>query len=130
MTIIIQTQYYVSFWISIQIKPGCVQLQYTNFSKEMLFDLNHLQLQESDFDERSLSLCESTEASERMCGDFFNTVKKGPAKVILTTIEPPPEFQVGFYMLFLNYSFISITIYFIFVSSTILKICFRTILFK
>lgn len=29
-----------------------------------------------------------------MCGDFFNTVKKGPGKVILTTIEPPPEFQV------------------------------------
>lgn len=53
------------------------------------------QLQESDFDERSLSLCESTETSERMCGDFFNTVKKGPAKVALTTIEPPPEFQVS-----------------------------------
>ena len=53
-----------------------------------------VQLQESDFDEKSLSLCESTETSERMCGDFFNTVKKGPGKVILTTIEPPPEFQV------------------------------------
>ncbi|XP_004929963.2 uncharacterized protein LOC101741974 [Bombyx mori] len=50
------------------------------------------ELQESDFDEKSLSLCESTETSERMC-DFFNTVKKGPGKVILTTIEPPPEFQ-------------------------------------
>lgn len=54
-----------------------------------------MQLQESDFDERSLSLCESTETSERMCGDFFNTVKKGPGKVIVTAIEPPPEFQVG-----------------------------------
>lgn len=52
------------------------------------------QLQESDFDEKSLSLCESTETSERMC-DFFNTVKKGPGKVIITTIEPPPEFQVS-----------------------------------
>ncbi|XP_046976840.1 uncharacterized protein LOC124542939 isoform X2 [Vanessa cardui] len=28
-----------------------------------------------------------------MCGDFFNTVKKGPGKVIVTAIEPPPEFQ-------------------------------------
>ncbi|CAK1554937.1 unnamed protein product [Leptosia nina] len=53
----------------------------------------HRQLQESDFDERSLSLCESTDASERICGDFFNTVKKGPGKAILTAIEPPPEFQ-------------------------------------
>lgn len=51
------------------------------------------EFQESDFDEKSLSLCESTETSERMCGDFFNTVKKGPGKVIVTTIEPPPEFQ-------------------------------------
>ncbi|XP_072930544.1 uncharacterized protein [Epargyreus clarus] len=50
-------------------------------------------LQESDFDERSLSLCESTETSERMGGDFFNTVKKGPGKVIVTAIDPPPEFQ-------------------------------------
>ncbi|XP_049884967.1 uncharacterized protein LOC126379967 isoform X2 [Pectinophora gossypiella] len=28
-----------------------------------------------------------------MCGDFFNTVKKGPGKVVLSAIEPPPEFQ-------------------------------------
>lgn len=54
-----------------------------------------MQLQESDFDERSLSLCESTDASERMYGEFFNTVKKGPGKAVLTTIDPPPEFQVG-----------------------------------
>lgn len=53
-----------------------------------------VQLQESDFDERSLSLCDSTDVSERMCGDFFNTVKKGPGKIIVTTIDPPPEFQV------------------------------------
>lgn len=63
---------------------------------ELLFSVQIwcFQLQESDFDETSLSLCESTEASERMRGDFFNTVKKGPGKIILTTIEPPPEFQV------------------------------------
>lgn len=54
-----------------------------------------MQLQESDFDEGSLSLCESTDASERMYGEFFNTVKKGPGKAVLTTIDPPPEFQVG-----------------------------------
>lgn len=54
-----------------------------------------VQLQESDFDERSLSPFESTDASERMCGDFFNTVKKGPGKILVTTIKPPPEFQVN-----------------------------------
>ncbi|XP_063837524.1 uncharacterized protein LOC135086680 [Ostrinia nubilalis] len=66
-----------------------------SFSSDSASGWHHVasELQESDFDERSLSLCESTDASERMCGDFFNTVKKGPAKVILTTIEPPPEFQ-------------------------------------
>ncbi|CAG9781991.1 unnamed protein product [Diatraea saccharalis] len=66
-----------------------------SFSSDSASGWQHVasELQESDFDERSLSLCESTETSERMCGDFFNTVKKGPAKVILTTIEPPPEFQ-------------------------------------
>ncbi|XP_053623603.1 uncharacterized protein LOC128682784 [Plodia interpunctella] len=67
-----------------------------SFSSDSASGWHHVtsELQESDFDERSLSLCESTEASERMCGDiFFNTVKKGPGKVILTTIEPPPEFQ-------------------------------------
>ncbi|KAJ0183901.1 hypothetical protein K1T71_000324 [Dendrolimus kikuchii] len=66
-----------------------------SFSSDSASGWHHVasELQESDFDERSLSLCESTETSERMCGDFFNTVKKGPAKVILTTIEPPPEFQ-------------------------------------
>ncbi|CAH2208731.1 jg3077, partial [Pararge aegeria aegeria] len=52
-----------------------------------------MQLQESDFDERSLSLCESTETSERMCGDLFNTLKKGPMKPVINAIEPPPEFQ-------------------------------------
>ncbi|XP_013189372.2 uncharacterized protein LOC106133989 isoform X1 [Amyelois transitella] len=67
-----------------------------SFSSDSASGWHHVasELQESDFDERSLSLCESTETSERMCGDFFfNTVKKGPGKVILTTIDPPPEFQ-------------------------------------
>ncbi|KAL4717503.1 hypothetical protein ACJJTC_000652 [Scirpophaga incertulas] len=66
-----------------------------SFSSDSASGWHHVasELQESDFDEKSLSLCESTETSERMCGDFFNTVKKGPAKVILTTIQPPPEFQ-------------------------------------
>ncbi|XP_030031133.2 uncharacterized protein LOC115447973 isoform X1 [Manduca sexta] len=66
-----------------------------SFSSDSASGWHHVasELQESDFDERSLSLCESTETSERMCGDFFNTVKKGPGKVVLTTIEPPPEFQ-------------------------------------
>ncbi|XP_052746580.1 uncharacterized protein LOC112053529 isoform X1 [Bicyclus anynana] len=54
---------------------------------------NASELQESDFDERSLSLCESTEMSERMCGDYFNTLKKGPMNPVITAIEPPPEFQ-------------------------------------
>lgn len=57
-----------------------------------------MQLQESDFDEPSLSLCESTDASERMYGDFFNTVKKGPGKTVFSTIDPPREFQVGTYL--------------------------------
>ncbi|XP_050683292.1 uncharacterized protein LOC126978498 isoform X2 [Leptidea sinapis] len=48
-------------------------------------------LQESDFDEQSL--CDSSDSSERIGGDFFNTVKKGPGKVIVAAIEPPPEFQ-------------------------------------
>lgn len=68
-----------------------------------------MQLQESDFDERSLSLCESTDASERMYGDFFNTVKKGPGKAVFTTIDPPREFQVGtrfYYFVQFNRSFI------------------------
>ncbi|KAJ2954277.1 hypothetical protein O0L34_g2528 [Tuta absoluta] len=66
-----------------------------SFSSDSASGWHHVasELQESDFDERSLSLCESAETSERMCGDFFNTVKKGPAKVVLPTIEPPPEFQ-------------------------------------
>ncbi|XP_026730322.1 uncharacterized protein LOC113495668 isoform X1 [Trichoplusia ni] len=66
-----------------------------SFSSDSASGWHHVasELQESDFDEKSLSLCESTETSERMGGDFFNTVKKGPGKVILTTIEPPPEFQ-------------------------------------
>ncbi|KAJ8737254.1 hypothetical protein PYW07_000525 [Mythimna separata] len=66
-----------------------------SFSSDSASGWHHVasELQESDFDEKSLSLCESTETSERMCGDFFNTVKKGPGKVTLTTIEPPPEFQ-------------------------------------
>ncbi|XP_047544095.1 uncharacterized protein LOC125076154 isoform X1 [Vanessa atalanta] len=66
-----------------------------SFSSDSASGWHHIasELQESDFDERSLSLCESTEPSERMCGDFFNTVKKGPGKVIVTAIEPPPEFQ-------------------------------------
>ncbi|XP_026756709.2 uncharacterized protein LOC113516487 isoform X1 [Galleria mellonella] len=66
-----------------------------SFSSDSASGWHHVasELQESDFDERSLSLCESTETSERMCGDFFNTVKKGPGKVVVTTIEPPPEFQ-------------------------------------
>ncbi|XP_022833004.1 uncharacterized protein LOC111360938 isoform X1 [Spodoptera litura] len=66
-----------------------------SFSSDSASGWHHVasELQESDFDDKSLSLCESTETSERMCGDFFNTVKKGPGKVILTTIEPPPEFQ-------------------------------------
>ncbi|XP_047040474.1 uncharacterized protein LOC124644876 [Helicoverpa zea] len=66
-----------------------------SFSSDSASGWHHVasELQESDFDEKSLSLCESTETSERMCGDFFNTVKKGPGKVIVTTIEPPPEFQ-------------------------------------
>ncbi|XP_038216242.1 uncharacterized protein LOC119835475 [Zerene cesonia] len=66
-----------------------------SFSSDSASGWHHIasELQESDFDERSLSLCESTDASERICGDFFNTVKKGPGKVILTAIEPPPEFQ-------------------------------------
>nr|XP_032527866.1 uncharacterized protein LOC116778102 isoform X1 [Danaus plexippus plexippus] len=65
-----------------------------SFSSDSASGWHHIasELQESDFDERSLSMCE-TEASERMCGDFFNTVKKGPGKVIVTAIEPPPEFQ-------------------------------------
>ncbi|XP_022121531.1 uncharacterized protein LOC110997598 [Pieris rapae] len=66
-----------------------------SFSSDSASGWHHItsELQESDFDERSLSLCESTDASERICGDFFNTVKKGPGKVIVTAIEPPPEFQ-------------------------------------
>ncbi|XP_075990655.1 uncharacterized protein LOC142986201 [Anticarsia gemmatalis] len=66
-----------------------------SFSSDSASGWHHVasELQESDFDEKSLSLCESTETSERMCGDFFNTVKKGPGKVVVTTIEPPPEFQ-------------------------------------
>lgn len=66
-----------------------------SFSSDSASGWHHVasELQESDFDEKSLSLCESTETSERICGDFFNTVKKGPGKVIVTTIEPPPEFQ-------------------------------------
>ncbi|XP_061729528.1 uncharacterized protein LOC133534422 [Cydia pomonella] len=66
-----------------------------SFSSDSASGWHHVtsELQESDFDEKSLSLCESTETSERMCGDFFNTVKKGPGKVLLTTIDPPPEFQ-------------------------------------
>ncbi|XP_041987315.1 uncharacterized protein LOC121739067 isoform X2 [Aricia agestis] len=65
-----------------------------SFSSDSASGWHHItsELQESDFDERSLSL-ESTEPSERMCGDFFNTVKKGPGKVLVTAIEPPPEFQ-------------------------------------
>lgn len=60
-----------------------------------------LQLQESDFEEGSLSLCESTDTHERMCDDFFNTVKKNPAKTpVVTAIEPPPEFQVCKYFSF------------------------------
>lgn len=51
------------------------------------------ELQESDCDERSLSLYDSADTSERMCGDNFNTVKKGPGKALVTPIEPPPEFQ-------------------------------------
>ncbi|KPI96135.1 hypothetical protein RR46_06869 [Papilio xuthus] len=53
-----------------------------------------LQLQESDFEEGSLSLCESTDTPERMCDDFFNTVKKNPGKTVVTPIDPPPEFQI------------------------------------
>lgn len=72
--------------------PSLVSIDFVADYKNIIILL--LQLQESDFDERSLSLCESTETSERMCGDNFNTVKKGPGKVVNTTIEPPPEFQV------------------------------------
>ncbi|CAG9138092.1 unnamed protein product [Plutella xylostella] len=64
-----------------------------SFSSDSASGWHHItsELQESDYDERSLSFCEST--PERMCGGNFNTVKKGPGKVIVTTIEPPPEFQ-------------------------------------
>lgn len=83
----------LSLWFVVlkSLVGNCVQLGIKNISKCFQFVF---QLQESDFDERSLSLCESTETSERMCGDFFNTVKKGPGKGLITTIEPPLEFQV------------------------------------
>ncbi|XP_045784679.1 uncharacterized protein LOC123880548 isoform X1 [Maniola jurtina] len=66
-----------------------------SFSSDSASGWHHItsELQESDFDERSLSLCESAETSERMCEDFFNTVKKGPMKPVVTAIEPPLEFQ-------------------------------------
>lgn len=41
-----------------------------------------------------------------MCGDNFNTVKKGPTKVVISAIEPPPQFQVK-----LVFSFIYLGVY-------------------
>ncbi|XP_068632725.1 uncharacterized protein [Battus philenor] len=66
-----------------------------SFSSDSASGWHHItsELQESDFDERSLSLCESADTSERMCDDFFNTVKKGPGKTVVAAIDPPPEFQ-------------------------------------
>lgn len=66
-----------------------------SFSSDSASGWHHVtsELQESDYDEKSLSLSDSTGESERLCRDNFNTVKKGPAKLITTTIEPPPEFQ-------------------------------------
>lgn len=52
------------------------------------------QLQESDSEEKSSSQDDYTDG---MCGENFNTVKKGPGWPTvgkqLITIEPPPEFQ-------------------------------------
>ncbi|XP_014366644.2 uncharacterized protein LOC106717315 [Papilio machaon] len=66
-----------------------------SFSSDSASGWHHItsELQESDFEEGSLSLCESTDTPERMCDDFFNTVKKNPGKPVVTPIEPPPEFQ-------------------------------------
>ncbi|XP_067002939.2 uncharacterized protein [Anabrus simplex] len=62
-----------------------------------------LELQESDAEEKSLSQDESLDLSDGMCGENFNTLKKGPGWPELPVgscdskhvvpIEPPPEFQ-------------------------------------
>nr|CAD7431061.1 unnamed protein product [Timema monikensis] len=63
-----------------------------------------MELSESDVEEKSLSHDDSADYSDDMCGDNFNTLKKGPgwpdSPVLsssdskhLVAIDPPPEFQ-------------------------------------
>lgn len=53
------------------------------------------QLPDSDGEDKSLSQYDSLDYSDSggMCGEHFNTLKKGPHFVNLP-IDPPPEFQV------------------------------------
>ncbi|XP_077301919.1 uncharacterized protein LOC143922525 [Arctopsyche grandis] len=66
-----------------------------SFSSDSVSGLLHIpsELQESDCDEKSLLQYDFQDATEHMCGDNFNTVKKGPTKVLTSTIEPPLQFQ-------------------------------------
>lgn len=59
-----------------------------------------MQLQDSDCEDKSLSQADSLDGmSDIMCGENFNTLKKGPHWIDLseckhtTPIDPPPEFQ-------------------------------------
>ncbi|CAH2034571.1 unnamed protein product, partial [Iphiclides podalirius] len=67
-----------------------------SFSSDSASGWHHItsELQESDFEEGSLSAGETAEKGEPMRDGIFNTVKKGPGKNAVNAIEPPPEFQV------------------------------------
>ncbi|XP_048525559.1 uncharacterized protein LOC109535893 isoform X3 [Dendroctonus ponderosae] len=69
-----------------------------NTSFESKSEPRHFLFEDSDCEERSLSQDESFDGmSDVMCGEHFNTLKKGPhwteVKQNVSPIEPPPEFQ-------------------------------------
>ncbi|XP_060535541.1 uncharacterized protein LOC132707639 [Cylas formicarius] len=67
-------------------------------SFESRSDKRHFHFEDSDCEEKSLSQDDSLDGmSDIMCGENFNTLKKGPhwteVKQSTSPIDPPPEFQ-------------------------------------